>query len=254
MRKVKMAQVVLIVVFLLFSLTIAYAQNHAATGILSTGSAATTGRGSGDNSEAGGTLATHSAYAEDSEESYFAGFSLVTNQTAPGGGEGVDGGIFAGMGMGKKGNSIEVTLTMADVSDSKDFLISAKYQFLSETPSRPAMAIGVEAINEIPEQLERSPYIVASKFFPKLKLPVIVSLGWGAGRFGDNIFGGIAFVITRRWNFIVEYDGMGGNVGTSFAVKVPEGYPSLVITMGFQDAFASEYDSTFTLGAGIRFH
>jgi len=104
-------------------------------------------------------------YAEYSEESYFAGFCFNTNDTGQG--------IFAGTGLGKRGNSLELVLTMADVSEFSDFLVSAKYQFLDETASRPAMAVGVDAINEVPEQMSSSPYVVASKFFPKLKLPVI---------------------------------------------------------------------------------
>lgn len=240
--------------FVLFPLARACSQmeNHVSTGVISTGSSGTTGRGSGNYSDAGGTLAIHSAYAEYTEKSFFAGFSLVTEQTAPGGGEGGDAGVFAGGGFGRKGSSLEITLTVADVSNFKDFLISGKYQFMAETPTRPAMAIGVEGIKEIPGQLERSPYIVGSKFFPKLKLPVIASLGWGSGRFNNSIFGGLAFVITRSWTFIAEYDGLGANVGTSFAVKIFKDRP-VTFTLGVQDAFASEYDSTFTFGAGIRF-
>lgn len=238
-----------------FSLAIAYAQarDHVATGVLTTGSGGITGRGSGDYALAGGTLAIHSAYAEYEEESVFAGFSLVTKQTAPGGGVGQDAGIFVGGGIGKKGHSLELTLTIADVSQFQDFLISAKYQFLSETSSRPAMAIGVEAINEIPTQLERSPYIVASKSFLGPRIPIVASLGWGAGRFGNNFFGALTFIITRSWTLIAEYDGLGGNIGTSFVVKMAKGQSPIVVTAGIQDIFLSEYESTLTLGAGIKF-
>ena len=150
---------VLSVIFTLlpFTLVHAYTEGCLAGGGTSTGSDATTSRGSGGHSEAGGTIATHSAYAEYSEESYFAGFGFNTNNTRQG--------IFAGTGLGKKGSSLELVLTMADVSEFSDFLISGKYQFLGETFARPGMAVGVDAINEIPGQMHTSPYIVVSLLY-----------------------------------------------------------------------------------------
>lgn len=240
---------VLAMIFTLLPFTVvhAYTEGDLAKGGTSTGSGATTSRGSGGHSEAGGTIATHSAYAEYSKERYFAGFSINTNNTGQG--------IFVGAGIGKRGSSLELVLTMADVSEFDEFLISAKYQFLGETLSRPAMAVGVDAINEIiPRQMRSSPYIVASKFFPRVKLPLLVSLGWGSGRFRDNFFGSLAFVLGRHWNFIVEYDGAGGNVGISFGSEVSLWKPfPVVVTLGVQNAFASDEESTFSVGAGIRF-
>jgi len=153
-----------------FTLVHAYSEGCLAGGVASTGSDATTSRGSGGHSEAAGTIATHSAYAEYGEESHFVGFGFNIG----GGGEG----IFAGTGIGKRDSSLELVLTMADVSEFSDFLISAKYQFLGETFALPAMAVGVDAINEIPEQVHSSAYIVVSKaFLPTVKLPVLASLG-----------------------------------------------------------------------------
>jgi len=259
MRANSVLVVLVIFTLLLFALVHAMANDYEecclakgclATGITSTGSGATTGRGSGDcsHSQAAGTIATHSAYAEHSKGSYFAGFCLNANDTGQG--------IFAGTGLGKEGNSLELVLTMADVSEFDDFLISAKYQFLGETPSRPAVAVGIDAINEIPEQMQSSPYIVASKCLPIAKSPVLASLGWGSGRFQDNVFGSLAFILSRRWNFIVEYDGVGGNVGISFAAELllwkPKPLPVVVI-LGVHNAFASDEESTLGVGAGIRF-
>jgi len=249
---------VLLIVFTLLPLTLTYAQVRvepcASTGVTPTGCDATTGRSSGaplglpgGYSDAGSTLSIHSAYAEYSEESSYAGFTFNTNDTGQT--------IFVGTGIGKRGNSIEITLTMADVSKLSDFLISAKYQFLGETSSRPAMAVGVDAINEIAGQMERSPYIVASKSFPKAELPSVASLGWGSGRFRDSLFGGLAFILQKHWNFIVEYDGLGGNIGTSFATKMSLGRPfPVVITLTVNNAFASEEESVFGIAAGITFH
>ncbi len=241
---------ILLVVFTVLPFTLAYAyiEGCLAKGMTSTGSDATTSRGCGEcgYSQASGTIATHSAYAEYSKESYFAGFSFNTNDTGQG--------IFAGTGIGKKGNSLELVLTMADVSEFSDFLISSKYQFLDETASRPALAVGVDAINEIPEQMHTSPYVVASKCYLRKTLPFLASLGWGSGRFRDNFFGSLAFVFHRNWNLIVEYDGAGGNVGISFGSEVSLWKPlPVVVILGVQNAFASDEESTFSLGAGIRF-
>lgn len=215
-------------------------------GTTSTGSSGTTSTGSGGHSQAGGTISTHSAYAEYTEESQFAGFSYNTNNTGQG--------IFVGTGIGKKDSSLELVVTMADVSKFSDFLISAKYQFLGETRSRPSMAVGIDAINEIPGQMSRSPYIVASKYFPRDITPLVASVGWGSGRFQDNFFGSLALILERRLNFIVEYDGLGGNVGLSFGSKLPFWKPlPVVVLLALQNAFASDEESTFSIGAGIRF-
>ncbi len=247
-RAVSVLIVSVVFTLLPFTLAYAYIEGCLAKGVTSTGSDATTSRGCGEcaYSQASGTIATHSAYAEYSEESYFAGFCFNTNDTGQG--------VFAGTGLGKKGSSLELVLTMADVSEFSDFLISGKYQFLDETASRPAMAAGVDAINEIPEQMHTSPYIVASKCYPRGKLPFLASLGWGSGRFQDNFFGSLAFVFHRNWNLIVEYDGAGGNVGISFGSEVELWKPfPMVVILGVQNAFASDEESTFSVGAGIRF-
>lgn len=225
-----------------------YPEGCLAKGITSTGSDATTVRGCGycGCSEASATISTHSAYAEYSGEGYFAGFCLNANNTGQG--------IFAGTGLGKEGNSLELVLTVADVSEFSDFLISAKYQFLGETSSRPAMAVGIDAINEIPGQMHSSSYIVASKCLRTAKLPLLASLGWGSGRFGNNFFGSLTFILSRRWNFIVEYDGRGGNVGTSFATEISLWRPlPVVVILGVHNVFASDEESTFGVGVGIRF-
>jgi len=232
-----------------FSSACAYVEGCLAKGVTSTGSDATTRRGCGDcgYSEAAGIISTHSAYAEYSKESYFAGFSINTDNTAQG--------VFAGTGIGKRGNSLEITLTMADVSRLSDFLVSAKYQFLSETSSHPAMAVGIDAINEIPQQMPLSPYIVASKCFSKSTLPLLASLGWGSGRFANSFFGSLAVGLHRRCNFIVEYDGLGVNVGISFATEVPlvKSLP-VVVALGMHNVLASKGKSTIGIGAGMRFH
>ena len=238
-----------VIVLIVVSLT-ASAQytSHLATGVSSTGSEGTTGTSSGGESDAAGNISTPSGFTETGEDSIFAGFGVVANQTAPGG-AGADGGLFVGAGFGKPGKSFELTFTIADISGLDDLVISGRLGFQKESGSIPAIALGVEALFEVPGQLEPSPYIVASKTFPQGKLPFIASLGWGGGRFEDNFFGALAIVLKREMNFIVEYDGAGGNLGISYAPK-----KNLVFTFALQDAFASEQDSTLALGGAITFH
>ena len=225
----------------------AHVEGCACLGINCCGSDAITCRSCRCYSWAGGTISCHAAYAQYAGESSFAGFSYNTDNTAQT--------IFAGTGLGKRGSSVEFVLTVADVSKLSDILISAKYQFLRETPTRPAMAVGMDAINEIPAQMPRSPYIVASKYFPRERLPLVASLGWGSGRFQDSFFGDLTFILGRNWNFIVEYDGLGGNLGISFGSELSLWRPFGVVgILGFQNAFASDEKSAFSLGAGIQFH
>ena len=237
------------VIFTLVSFTLvhAYIEPCLSRGITLTRSDVITTTGSGGHSLAGGTISCHTAFTEYTEKSSFAGFGFNTDNTAQG--------IFVGTGLGKRGNSLELILTMADVSEFSDFLFSAAYQFLGETATRPAMAVGIDAINEIPDQMETSPYIVTSKYFPMRRLPVVASLGWGSGRFRDSFFGDLAFILGRQWSFIVEYDGLGGNVGLSFGTELPLWRPfPVVVILAVQNAFASEEESAVSIGAGIRFH
>lgn len=240
---------VLLVIFTLWPLTVVHAhvEGCACLGLCCCGSDAATCKGCGGHSLAGGTIATHSTYGQYSGASHFVGFGFNTDNTAQT--------VFGGTGFGKRGNSLELTVTMTDISEFNDFLFSAKYQFLRETATRPAIALGVDAINEIPGQMPTSFYIVASKYVPLRRLPVVASLGWGSGRFQDNLFGALAFILGRQWNFIVEYDGLGGNAGVSFGTEISLWRPfPVVFLLGLQNAFASEEESVVTLGAGIELH
>ena len=113
-----------IIVLVIVSLT-ASAQytGHLSTGVSSTGSEGTTGSSSGGNSDAAGNISTPSGFTETGEDSIFAGFSVVANQTAPGG-SGADGGLFVGAGFGKPGKSFELTFTIADISEFSDLVVS----------------------------------------------------------------------------------------------------------------------------------
>ncbi|TKJ44702.1 hypothetical protein CEE34_10870 [Candidatus Aerophobetes bacterium Ae_b3a] len=240
---------VLAVIFTLLPFTVAHAhiEGCAALGVCCGGCDAVTGTGCGGHSMAGGALSNHTAYAQYSGASHFVGFGFNTDNTAQT--------VFGGTGFGKRGNSLELTVTMADVSQFSDFLFSAKYQFLGETATRPAMAVGVDAINEIPDQMPRSFYIVASKYVPLRRLPLVASLGWGSGRFQDSFFGDLTFILGKHWSFIAEYDGLGGNLGISFGTELSLWRPfPVVFLLGFENAFASDEKSAVTLGAGIELH
>jgi len=252
MRLTKVSAVLimsLIFTLLLFSLVYANGEGCAAGGNANTGGESAGGGDSGDHSNTALVVSTHTGWSDYSEESFFMGLSYNFN----GGGEAV----FMGAGLGKRGYGTELTLTIADVSKFSDLLFSIKHQLCSETSTRPAVALGVDAINEIPEQMERSIYLVGSKYFTRSKLPMVVSLGWGTGRFNDNVFGSVALIWRRNWSFIGEYDGRAVNVGVSLGTKIAqekrEALP-VVLTLAVHNVFGSAGESVFGVGAGLRFH
>ncbi len=251
MRLTKVAVVLimsLIFTLLLFGLAYANGEGCAAGGNANTGGEGSGGGDSGDHSNTALVISTHTGWSDYSEESFFMGFSY----NFEGGGEAV----FLGAGLGKKGYGTELTLTIADVSKFDDFLFSIKHQLCSEAPNRPAVALGIDAINEIPEQMKRSFYLVGSKYFAKPKLPLVVSLGWGTGRFRNSFFGSVAFIWQRNWSFIGEYDGAGINMGVSFGTKIAQEKRKalpVVLTLAMHNVFGSAEESVFGIGAGIRF-
>ena len=99
--------------------------------------------------------------------------------------EQMDAAVAVGAGFLERGRGLEVTLTMTDVSSAKDFLPSVKWQTQPETPSQPALALGIESVGNMnAAQLRQSPYVVATKTFFRLSdrplgATTVVSVGWG---------------------------------------------------------------------------
>lgn len=136
--------------------------------------------------------------------------------------EGLDAAIAAGVGFLEPGAGVEITLTMGDVDRFGSFFPSVRGQVQVETPSLPAVAIGVDSIGNMhPEQCQQSPYVVASKTFYRqsvspLGATTVVSAGWGGRRFGNHPFVSACTTVSPAQKFILEYDGIGLNIGASF--------------------------------------
>ena len=96
-----------------------------------------------------------------------------------------------------------------------DAVYNALLQLAPETSSVPAIAIGVQ---DIDNGRERSPFLVATKQLRAAR-PLFATLGVGRGRFaGSTIFGGISYSPADRVSLDAEYDGLQLNVGAGYAV------------------------------------
>ncbi|EGO62943.1 YjbH domain-containing protein [Acetonema longum] len=117
----------------------------------------------------------------------------------------------------------------------------AKWGFMPETAMTPGLAVGVE---DIGDEYERSPYIVASKALP---LGFRVHAGTGGGRFKDKVFASLETTINPvgvvtgdsvfpATTLIAEYDGE----DTNFAVRLSI-LPGLKAEAGWRGLDDSSY-------------
>lgn len=99
--------------------------------------------------------------------------------------------------------------------------VNAKYTFLQDSEAHPALAAGV---TDLTDQVESSPYIVASKAlwgrhetrFGEVG-SVRVHLGIGGGSL-DGLFGGISAALGDRLLLMAEYEGERVNLGLRLAI------------------------------------
>jgi hypothetical protein len=214
----------------------------------------------------GGTAAdnisTHNAFSAYSGI-YFIGFSGIRQKTRTEAGivTGTDGAAVIGIGFGRPSRALEVSVTMADISEHNDFFPNLKIHFKNETKTSPAWAVGMEDVTDriSKAQAERSAYITATKSFwsrnqvergKMLFARTVVSLGWGTGRFDNNPFGSVSTSLTDRAKGILEYDGRGVNAGLSIAPM--RSYPGLVFLVAGQDLNHSDI-RTVSAAAGVTF-
>jgi len=107
-----------------------------------------------------------------------------------------------------------------------DAVFCALVQLVPETPSVPAIALGIQdATNE----RIRSPFIVATKQLGEK--PIFATFGLGRGRFsGSDVFGGVSYAPVKRVTLSGEYDGLQYNVGAGYAVT-----PKLSLLASYND-------------------
>lgn len=141
-----------------------------------------------------------------------------------------------------------------DESDSQT-LLNVKYKFMSETPSRPALAAG---ISDITDDVETTVYVVASKSLGcNLEawrgeiLNPRIHVGFGGGRL-SGIFVGASGYLGRRFQLMAEWDGETVQAGARYRVTD-------VVTLhagGFNLADDDNVEGSegISFGAGISFN
>jgi hypothetical protein len=100
-------------------------------------------------------------------------------------------------------------------------LLNAKYRFMPETSSQPAVAAGVI---DITDDIDATVYIVASKSFGCAirtwegeTLTPRIHVGFGGGRL-SGLFGGVSTYIGNRIQLMAEWDSEEVNVGARWRV------------------------------------
>jgi hypothetical protein len=128
----------------------------------------------------------------------------------------VDGGLRTGLIR----DQLEVGFTVIgfDGGDT-EFLGNAKWNFLRETDSRPAVAVGViDAFDQL--DVDPSFYVVASKYFTRSEIEQRFALkghvGWGMGIFDDEFFAGAELFFDRNLSAMVEFVNDDFNIGARY--------------------------------------
>ncbi len=140
------------------------------------------------------------------------------------GGDDANGTGTIAAGFGPPGNGLYVAAMLTGKGNWGEPAHNLQYQILSETDSRPAVAIGVvDIFNMRPEKLSeifagggRSFYAVATRGYPDAKHPSYWSVGVGDGRFNDRLFGGVCVDVSLRLKLAAEYDGRNVNAGAAW--------------------------------------
>lgn len=115
--------------------------------------------------------------------------------------------------------SLEAGVAMVDPEFGKTrTLVNAKYRFLPETGTQPALAFGV---SDITGEIDSTPYLALSKSLDwqgsSLRAPR-VHVGVGGGRL-DGVFAGLSAAVTKSTLLMVEYDTNDLNFGAQWAAS-----------------------------------
>jgi len=120
------------------------------------------------------------------------------------------------LGLGHSANKLFISAMQLTGKLSDKKCVSAQLSLLSETATQPAVAFGVQDISEA-EKDNRSIYGVITKSFTTAEgRKLYASLGYGGGRFLENIFAGVSAPIGESLNVIGEWDGYQTNTGVAW--------------------------------------
>lgn len=116
-------------------------------------------------------------------------------------------------------DSLELGAAMVSPENgSSKGIINAKFGLMKETDATPALAIG---LSDITDQLDSTPYIVASKALQlngQSQWAPRWHVGFGGGHL-DGLFAGLSATVNDRMQLMVEYDTSDINVGLQFAAS-----------------------------------
>lgn len=114
------------------------------------------------------------------------------------------------VGAGKPGHGVYVGIMF--LSRVMDYAYNIQWQVAHRTDDQAGIAIGIQDVLDT-EEGARSPYIVASKVFTENRWSPAVTLGYGEGRFRNQVFVGFSAKLNKWAYLTAEYDGFQFNGG-----------------------------------------
>jgi hypothetical protein len=122
-----------------------------------------------------------------------------------------------------------------DLGDDTDVLFNAKYQFLTETRGRPAIAAGViDAFDQL--DVDPSWYVVASKYFTRSqteqKFALKGHIGFGGGIYDEEIFAGAEPFFNQSLSAMAEFVNDDFNIGARWTRN---GFTATIGLFDFED-------------------
>lgn len=213
-----------------------------------------------------GAIAVICAPSNAATPSYrgYTGLIIIPNADALGKGEWDAGFFFEDVASGTVNDVVanygfaegfEFGIDRFKLNDNSDnhTLLNAKYRFMPETSSRPAIAAG---IIDVTDEIDTTVYVVGSKVIgcmPRVwegeTLSPRVHLGFGGGRL-SGLFAGATFYLGNRFEVLAEWDSVTVNVGLRF--RVTPGFTIHAGGLNLQDKHNESFTSnnaSFGVGA-----
>lgn len=172
----------------------------------------------------------------------FANAGLYGGGYLHGGGEGgINGSGFVGLGFGNWPRVYISAMAVSSIIFNDSKAVNVQVQAVKETENVPAIAFGAQDILNKEESSHNVAtvgvgfYGVATKRFKMKNRDIYAVGGYGAGKFRNNMFGGVSTPISDKFTFAVEYDGYQVNSGIAWR---PTGRDSHVTVLAGYNAEA----------------
>jgi len=144
-----------------------------------------------------------------------------------------------------------------NTDSSGQTLLNFKYEFLTESMSRPAVGAGVV---DLTNDLETSVYVVASKTVgdcPKCwrgeYITPRIHVGFGGGMF-QSLFAGASFWLGNRVGFTGEWDSSNVNVGARFRITPDWTVYGAGINLTDRTGSNTSPNNTASFGVGVSYN